>query len=105
MGGRKEQYEAVVRSAGSFFVLWCYCCMGVLGVPVLRPVAPASWVQMTRTGSSRIGPAVPAVVVGWEGGLYMELLSKTNASSPSRAHGPVLLEGSIGMPGPAGRRR
>ena len=93
----------MVRSAGSFFVLWCYCCMGVLGVPVLRPVAPASWVQMTRSWRARIGPAVPAVVEGWDGGVIMKVLSKTSASSPSRAGGPVLLEGSIGQPDPAGR--
>ena len=86
-------------------MLWYYCPVGVLGVPVLRPVAPASWVQMTRTGSSRIGPAVPVVVVGWKGELNMELLSKTSASSPSRAGGPVLLEGSIRLPDVAGRRR
>ena len=74
------------------------------GRAVSTPVAPApaSWVQMTRTGGSLIGPAVPAAVVGWEGGLYMKLLRQTRAPSPPRAGGPVLLECTIGLPDAAG---
>ena len=77
--------------------------MGVLGVLGSTSVTPASRVQMTRSGASLIGPAVPAVVEGWDGGVIMKVLSKTSASSPPRAGGPVLLEGSIGQPDPAGR--
>ena len=80
-------------------VLWLY---GGAGRAVSTSVTPASWVQMTRSWGALIGPAVPAVVVEWEGGLYMKLLRQTRAPSPPRAGGPVLLECTIGLPDAAG---